>query len=318
MHIRSATRGSALALWQTRHVAALVHETDSSVVFDEVVVSTVGDRRTDVPIHSMGGKGIFVKEVQAAVLDGRADIAVHSGKDMPAVSPDGLVLAAVPERADARDALVGCRFDDLPTGARIGTGSVRRRAQLAWHRPDLVFSEIRGNIATRLGKAADFDAIVMASAAIDRLGEFPAVVDRLDPSILLPQVAQGALTIECRADDTNIRALLAMIEHRPSRRVVDAERAFLAELGGDCSLPAGAHAVLTNRPVVPAEKSGDAGKGRHAGDREIELTGMLSTLDGRVLIRETRRGFNPDDLGRSVARYLLDDCGGADLLSDLR
>jgi len=297
-------------LWQTRHVAELLGRVelpgsaDPPARLEEVVVSTVGDRRTDVPIHTMGGKGIFVKEVQAAVLDGRAEIAVHSGKDMPAVSPDGLVLAAVPQRADARDALIGCRFDDLPVGARIGTGSVRRRAQLAWLRPDLVFSEIRGNIATRLGKAAEFDAIVMAAAAIDRLGETPTVVDRLNPAIMLPQVAQGALTIECRADDSATRALLAAIEHAPTRRVVDAERAFLAELGGDCSLPAGAHAVLVH-----------TGEG---GDGEMELTGMLSSLDGRVLIRETRTGSGPDDLGRSVARYLLDECGGTDLLSDLR
>lgn len=306
MELRAATRGSALALWQTRHVASLLRAVDQSVALEEVVVSTVGDRRTDVPIHTMGGKGIFVKEVQAAVLDGRADIAVHSGKDMPAVSPDGLVLAAVPQRADARDALVGCRFDDLPTGARVGTGSVRRRAQLAWHRPDLLFSEIRGNIATRLAKSTDFDAIVMAAAAIDRLGETPEIVDRLDPSILLPQVAQGALTIECRSDDVTTLGLLAEIEHAPSRRVVDAERGFLSELGGDCSLPAGAHAVL-----VGDESS-------HVGAREIELAGMLSTLDGRVLIRETRVGSDADDLGRSVARYLLEECGGSDLLSDIR
>ncbi len=299
MALRAATRGSALALWQTRHVAGLLAVIDNPVALEDVVVSTAGDRRTDVPIHTMGGKGIFVKEIQAAVLDGRADMAVHSGKDMPAVSPDGLVLAAVPERADARDALVGCRFDDLGVGARIGTGSVRRRAQLAWHRPDLVFAEIRGNIATRLSRVADFDGIVMAAAALDRLGETPDVVDRLDPSILVPQVAQGALTVECRVDDDSTRELLAAIEHAPTRRVVDAERSFLAELGGDCSLPAGAHAVLV-------------------GHDEIELTAMLSTLDGRVLIRERRTGIDPDLLGRSVARYLLDECGGSDLLSDLR
>jgi len=287
-------------------VASLLAAVDPLVNLEEIVVSTVGDRRTDVPIHTIGGKGIFVKEVQAAVLDGRADIAVHSGKDMPAISPDGLVLAAVPERADPRDALVGCRFDDLPAGARVGTGSVRRRAQLAWHRPDLVFSEIRGNIATRLAKSADFDAIVMAAAAIDRLGETPEIVDRLDPSILLPQVAQGALTIECRSDDAATLRLLAEIQHEPTRRVVDAERGFLTELGGDCSLPAGAHAVLAG------------GESADNGGREIELTGMLSTLDGRVLIRETRLGTDAEALGRSVARYLLDECGGSDLLSDLR
>ena len=295
--LRAATRGSPLALWQTRHVAGRL---DHPV--EEVVVSTVGDRRTDVPIHTMGGKGVFVKEVQAAVLYGRADFAVHSGKDLPAETPDGLVLVAVPSRADARDALVGAAWADLPTGARVATGSVRRRAQLAWHRPDLVFSELRGNIQTRLGKLESdgYDAIVMAAAAIDRLElDLTVTVDRLDPSVMVPQVAQGALAIECRADDADAIAALAAIEDADTRRVVDAERAFLSELGGDCDLPAGAHAVL-------------------APDNSIEMVGMLSSLDGRVLIRERRTGADPDALGRGIARHLLDDAGGTDLLADTR
>ncbi len=293
MTLRAATRGSALALWQTRHIAELL-----GAPVEEVVVSTVGDRRTDVPIHSMGGKGVFVKEVQAAVLDGRADFAVHSGKDLPAVTPDGLALVAVPARADARDALIGATWDSLAPGARVATGSVRRRAQLAWHRPDLNFSELRGNIATRLEKAEGFDAIVMAAAALDRLEVSPAVVDRLDPSVMVPQVAQGALAIECRADDVEAIATLAAIEDGPTRRVVDAERAFLDELGGDCDLPAGAHAVLV-------------------GD-EVEMVGMLAALDGRVLIRERRSDVDGVSLGRAIARHLLDDAGGADLLADAR
>ena len=218
----------------------------SSSEIDEVVVSTVGDRNTDVPIHSMGGKGVFVKEVQAAVLDGRADFAVHSGKDLPAVTPDGLVLVCVPARADARDASSAHRGRRcLP--AHIATGSVRRRAQLAWHRPDLVFSELRGNIQTRLEKleSGGFDGVVMAAAAIDRLAlDLSIPVDRLDPAIMLPQVAQGALAIECRADDTETISVLRAIQHADTRRVVDTERAFLHELGGDCDLPAGAHATL--------------------------------------------------------------------------
>lgn len=295
--LRAATRGSPLALWQTRHVAGLLSRT-----VDEVVVSTVGDRKSDVPIHTMGGKGVFVKEVQAAVLDGRADFAVHSGKDLPAETPDGLVLVAVPARADARDALVGSAWADLPTGARVATGSVRRRAQLAWHRTDLVFSELRGNIQTRLGKleSGGFDAIVMAAAAIDRLElSLEVTVDRLDPALMVPQVAQGALAIECRSDDADTIATLAAIEDADTRRVVDAERAFLSELGGDCDLPAGAHAVTT-------------------ADGEVEMEGMLSSLDGRVLIRERRVGDDPDMLGRSIARHLLDDAGGSTLLADAR
>lgn len=295
--LRAATRGSALALWQTRHVASLLGRD-----LEEVVVSTVGDRELNVPIHTMGGKGVFVKEVQAALLDGRADIAVHSGKDLPARTPPELTLVAVPTRADARDALIGSTWDALPTGARVATGSVRRRAQLAWHRPDLVFSELRGNIQTRLEKLASggFDAIVMAAAALDRLElALDAEVDRLDPSIMVPQVAQGALAIECRADDTATIEALQAIQDPATRRVVDAERAFLDELGGDCDLPAGAHAVLDR-------------------DGTIEIVGMLSSLDGRVLIRERRRGDDPDVLGREVARFLLDERGGTDLLADTR
>ncbi|MGA0239051.1 MAG: hydroxymethylbilane synthase [Acidimicrobiales bacterium] len=293
--LRAATRGSPLALWQTRHVAALLGRG-----VEEVVVSTVGDRNTDVPIHSMGGKGVFVKEVQAAVLDGRADFAVHSAKDLPAVTPDGLVLVAVPTRADARDALVGSSWADLPLGAHVATGSVRRRAQMAWHRPDLVFSELRGNIQTRLGKleSEGFDAIVMAAAAIDRLElVITSTVDRLEPSVIVPQVAQGALAIECRSDDVDTIATLVAVEDAAARRVVDAERAFLSELGGDCELPAGANAYRT-------------------ADGDLAMVGVLSSLDGRRLLREARVGDDPERLGRSIARYLLDDLGGRSLLEN--
>ena len=297
MTLRAATRGSDLARWQTRHVGALLAASCGAVI-DEVVVSTLGDRDKSTPLHAMGGKGVFVKEVQAAVLDGRADLAVHSGKDLPADTPDGLMLVAIPERADARDALVGCRWDDLPAGAHVATGSVRRRAQMAWLRPDLRFSELRGNVPTRMEKAADFDAIVVAAAAIDRLGLAAPVIDRLEPWVMLPQVAQGALAIECRSDDQATIDLLRTVDHPSTRRAVDAERAFLSELGGDCDLPAGAHAVLVGE--------------------QIELVGMLASLDGRVLIRERRLGAAPDALGRAVARFLLDDAGGADLLADAR
>ena len=292
--LRAATRGSALARRQTSIVAGLLAEA-GGVAPEPVVVSTTGDRRPDDPIHAMGGKGVFVKEVQAAVLDGRADIAVHSAKDLPSSTPEGLVLAAVPRRGDPRDALVGCRLAELPAGATVATGSVRRRAQLAWTRPDLAFAELRGNIATRLNKAAAFDAIVMAAAALQRLGLEPDLLEVLEPDVFVPQAGQGAIAVECRADDRAVLETLLAIEHEPSRRAVDAERAFLAELGGDCSLPAGAHAT------------GTAGGG-------LELTGLLASLDGKVLIRDTRRGRDPETLGRAVARHLLDHCGGRKLL----
>nr|WP_283251208.1 hydroxymethylbilane synthase [Rhabdothermincola salaria] len=302
--MRAATRGSALARWQTDHIAALLAAAGAArgveVTVEAVVVQTVADARLDIPIWEMGGKGVFVKEVQAAVLDGRADLAVHSGKDLPALTPDALVVGAVPERADARDVLVGTCLADLPPGAVVATGSVRRRAQLAWLRPDLTFRGLRGNIATRLAQSGSFDAIVMAAAAVERLELDLAdrVVEVLDPSVMLPQVAQGALAVECRADDARSRELLAAVEHGPSRAAVDAERGFLAELGGDCDLPAGAHAVVDT-----------------AADR-IMVEALLASMDGHVLLRHQRRGAVADGprLGRELARHLLDDAGGASLL----
>jgi hydroxymethylbilane synthase len=286
--LRIATRGSELALWQARHVAALLGGDAELVVLD-----TTADRRLDVPIWELGGKGAFAKEIQAAVLDGRADLAVHSGKDLPSTTLPGLVLAAVPERGDARDALVGGTLADLRPGATVATGSLRRRAQLADLRPDLTFAGLRGNMATRLAKAADFDAIVVAAVAFERLGLGEHLAEVLPVDVLVPQVAQGALAVECRAGDDATIAALAAIEHGPSRRAVDAERAFLAELGGDCDLPAGAHAV-------------GAGDG-------LRLTGLLATPDGHVVLRHTAEGADGEALGRAVARHLLDH-GGASLL----
>lgn len=294
VRLRAATRGSRLARLQTDLVAGLLGP-DVEIV--PVVVSTVGDRRQDVPLHEVGGQGVFVKEVQAAVLDGRADIAVHSAKDLPALPAVGLVLAAVPERGDARDALVGARLDALPPGARIGTGAVRRRAQLAAIRPDLTFGELRGNIETRLAKAGGFDAIVVAFAALSRLGLVARAAECLDPAMLVPQVGQGALAVECRADDGATRGLLAAIEHRATRAAVDAERAFLASIGGGCELPVGAHATV-------------------AAD-VIELRAMLATFDGRRVLRAARTGDDPTTLGRDLADHLLHTAGGAELLAEL-
>ena len=294
MRIRIATRGSPLARWQAERVADLLRTVDPDIDVEFVVVATTGDLDRTTPLEQLGGQGVFVKEVQAAVLDGRADVAVHSAKDLPALTPDGLILAAVPERGDPRDALVGCCFLDLPDGARVATGSIRRRAHLAYRRPDLHFEPLRGNIATRLAKAADFDAIVIAQAALDRLGLTPAVVDPLDPGLLLPPVAQGALAVACRSDDAATTNLLAGIEDPVARRAVDAERGFLAELGAGCDLPVAAHA--------------------RALDGAVELTGALSSYDGGTLLLETRRGAAPGALGRSVARHLLGERGGATLL----
>jgi hydroxymethylbilane synthase len=262
---------------------------------EPLIVDTAADRRLDVPIWALGGQGVFVKEVQAAVLEGRADIAVHSAKDLPSKPTEGLVIAAFPERGDARDALVGGTLAGLPAGARIGTGSVRRRAQLSWLRPDLTFAGLRGNMQTRLAKASAFDAIVVASVALQRLGRSAERSEVLDPELVVPQVGQGALAVECRADDHATRELLAVIDHPPSRRAVEAERAFLREVGGSCDLPVGAYAVL------------DA-------DGTIRLEGMIATGDGRIVLRHRDAHDAPEELGRRVARYLLVDAGGSSLL----
>jgi hydroxymethylbilane synthase len=284
--LRVATRGSALARWQAERVVARLDQPA-----ELVIVSTTGDRDTSSTIHALGGTGVFVKEVQDTVRRGDADVAVHSAKDLPPLTPDGLRLVAIPERGDPRDALVGARLEELPTGARVGTGSVRRRAQLAALRPDLTFGELRGNIPTRLEKAADFDAVVMAAAALDRLDRADRIAERLAPSTLLPQVAQGALAVECRADDATTLAALAAIDDPVVAAEVAAERAFLAELGGGCSLPCGALA-------------------RRADDGTLTVDALLASLDGRVVLRATVTGTEPDELGRELARRILDDEGG--------
>jgi hydroxymethylbilane synthase len=291
--LRAATRGSTLARLQTELVATLL-----GIDVEAVVVETTGDRNADTAIWAMGGQGVFVKEVQTAVLDGRADFAVHSAKDLPSAPTDGLVIAAVPERGDPRDALVGATLEGLPVGGRVATGSVRRRAQLAHHRPDLTFAGLRGTIETRLRKAADFDAAVVAAVALQRLGRSEVIAELLDPSVVVPQVGQGALAVECRTDDLPTRRLLAPIEHEASRIAVDAERAWLHEIGSGCDLPVGANATV-------------------ADDGTITLTAMLGTLDGRVLLRTRARGDDASELGPRLARELLDGAGGRALLFDL-
>ena len=283
--IRAATRGSPLARWQAEHVAARLRAVDPSVSVELVVVDTDGDRRLDVPIWELGGKGVFAKEVQAAVLDGRADIAVHSAKDLPSVVVPGLVIAAVPERGDPRDALVGSTLADLATGAEVATGSLRRQAQLAAVRPDLRFVGLRGNMATRIAKAAEHDAVVVAAPALARLGLADRIAERLPTDLVLPQVAQAALAIECREDDATLRALLGSIEDADARRCVDTERAFLAALGGDCSLPAAAYATIVDG--VPS------------------IEGRIASVDGSTVLRQVGTD------GGAVAHHLLDHGGRA-------
>jgi hydroxymethylbilane synthase len=281
--VRIATRGSALARWQAEHVASLLGDAEL------VIVETIGDRDKATSLSELGGTGIFVKEVQAAVLDGRADIAVHSAKDLPSnpsLATPGLVIGAVPPRADVRDALVGSALAGLPPGGVVATGSARRRALLADLRPDLTFEDLRGNIDTRLGRAVSGTAVVVAHAALVRLGLTDRAAEVLSPEVVVPQVGQGALAIECRAGE---ESLVASLDDDESRRAVDAERSWLATIGGGCDLPVGAHAVV------------DGG--------EVRLTAVLASFDGRVVLRDSEAGVDPIAVGSSLAARMLDDGG---------
>lgn len=277
--LRIATRSSPLARWQASYVAGLL---DAPATLE--LIETRGDADQRSPIAQIGGKGVFVKEVQRAVLDGRADLAVHSAKDLPAVTVDGLCLAAVPERGDVRDCLVGSRLEDLAPGARVATGSARRRVQLHQLRPSLEFAELRGNIATRLAKQADYDAIVMAAVALERLGEVPPVVEVLDPQQMIPQVGQGAIAVECRRDDEATRALVAAIESDEARACVDAERAFLGELGADCSLPAGCYVTRD--------------------EHEFWVRALLADDTEQIVVRDEQFGFDGVAVAVEMARSL--------------
>ena len=318
--LRIATRGSALARWQAEEVSRLLRAANPACQVELVVVDTVGDRRQDVPVWEMGGQGVFVKEVQTAVIEGRADLAVHSAKDLPSAPAPGLILAALPCRADPRDAVVGVSLADLGAGAVVATGSVRRRAQLASLRPDLTFTGLRGNIATRLERVPAGGAVIVALAALQRLGLADRATEILDPTVMLPQVGQGAIAVECRADDPDTAAALATIDDRAVHVAVAAERGFLAHLGGGCDLPVGAYARF----------------GVDGGPLVVE--GLMASLDGRVVLRSFSAGDMPGpgaggasgpnwpgdfdvsaalaaaaDLGTRLAQDLL-AAGGADLL----
>lgn len=240
--IRLATRGSRQALTQSRIVADALEVATGEPV-ELVRVETHGDRTQadQIPLHAIGGQGVFVKEVQRAVLDGRADLAVHSAKDLPSEPAAGLTIAAFTERRSPHDALIGSRLEELSTGATVATGSVRRRAQLARMRPDLRFVELRGNIETRLTKVPDGGAIVMAAAALSILDLEERIDDVLSLDDFVPAVGQGCVAIECRSDDAGTIDGVSRLDHRPTRRAVEIERSFLSELGAGCTMPVGAH-----------------------------------------------------------------------------
>lgn len=278
--MRLATRGSLLARWQTNHVAALL-----GVEPELVIVETLGDQRRDVPVEELDGTGTFVTEVRQAVLDGRADAAVHSAKDLPSAPVEGLCIVSVPERGDARDALVGSTLSGLPPGALVGTGSARRRVQMANLRPDLQFGPLRGNIETRIAATGQkFAAVIVAAAALQRLGLSYRAGQPLDVESFVPQPGQGALAVECRADDARSIATVAAIEHRGTRLAVDCERAFLAEVGGGCGAPLGAYAEVDANGLILA-------------------TGVLADGQG-ALFRHSVTGSDPERVGRALALAL--------------
>jgi hydroxymethylbilane synthase len=300
--VRIATRASELALWQARYVARRIEQELGRAV-EIVPLTTTGDELRDVSLAKVGGKGLFVKEIEDALLDGRADVAVHSAKDLPGESPPELVFAAFPERADARDALVApgvARLDDLPRGARVGTGSARRSAQLLRERPDLEIAPLRGNVPTRLAKLERerLDAVVLACAGLDRLGLADRIAERIDPLRLVPAVGQGALAIQTRRGDRLAEALAVLADPDTATRVA-AERACQARLGADCNAALGAHALLA--------------QGR------LTLRVRLLDSDGAASIERTVEGDARDaaSLGRSAAEQVL-AAGGAALLEKLR
>lgn len=266
--IRIATRGSRQATTQSEGVAGRLR----AAGFDTelVLVETLGDRTQadNVPLHTIGGQGVFVKEVQRAVLDDRADVAVHSAKDLPATDADGLEIGAFLARRSAHDVLIGATLDGLPHGAPVATGSVRRRAQLRLVRPDLEFRELRGNIPTRLERIPDGGAIVMALAALEILGMTDRVDEVLDPTHFVPAVGQGCVAVECRVGDRRVADALAAIDDARTRRAITIERAYLDELGAGCTLPVGAYADGDLLHVFLADDTGHT-----AVTRAVELTG---------------------------------------------
>jgi len=297
------TRGSQLALWQANWVKAELERLHEGVSCELLIIKTKGDKILDVPLAKVGGKGLFVKEIEEALLDGRIDLAVHSMKDMPAHLPEGLKIGAIPEREDPRDALIsknGLTFEDLPKGARVGTSSLRRSAQLLAKRPDLQIETLRGNIDTRLKKVLEgnMDAIILAAAGLKRLGLGEHITECLAPELMLPAVGQGALCIESRENDDRIDAALSPLNHMPTRTTVLAERAFLNTLEGSCQIPVGAF----------AETDGET----------ITIRGLVAEIDGtRILMeKDTAENAQGEALGITVAERLK-EAGAAEILSKL-
>ena len=297
--IRVGTRASPLALAQTEEILTPLRRAYPNVQFETVRITPDGDRRKSAPLLSMA-RGMFVKELEVAILAGEVDVAVHSAKDMPSDLPPGLCIAAFGARHDPRDVLVdrwGAPFSELPAGARLGTSSPRRTAQLKNLRQDVEILPIRGNVGTRLDKArgGDYDGVVVAASGVARLGRSDEITEYFPPSVSTPDAGQGALVVEARSSDDELHNLLSTVDDAPTRITVTAERAFIAAIGGGCQVPVGVYAELTGNT--------------------LELTAMAGLPDGSRLFRVGVSGDpdSPEDAGRDVARRLI-DAGAGDIL----
>lgn len=302
-HLRIASRESALALWQSNHIKAELEALYPELTVEIVGMTTKGDKILDVPLAKIGGKGLFVKELEVSMLEGHTDIAVHSMKDVPMEFPEGLELAIICEREDPFDAFVSNQYSalsELPEGASVGTSSLRRQSQLAALRPDLVIKPLRGNVNTRLAKldAGEYDAIILAASGLKRLGFEERIKSTLSETESLPAVGQGALGIECRSEDAQIKALLAPLLHQETFQCVSAERAMNHRLHGGCQVPIAGFAT----------QDGDT----------INMTGLVASTDGQTILKTSASGdvSNAEALGRQIAEDLL-ELGAEPLLQAL-
>lgn len=302
--IKVGSRKSALAMWQTEHVIEILKEKNPELDFEIIPISTKGDKILDVPLAKIGDKGLFTKELEVALLNGEIDFAVHSVKDMPTNLPEGLKLGAMTKRHNPQDAFVSAddiKFEDLPEGAVIGTSSLRRRAQLLYHRPDLNLVDIRGNLQTRLTrmKEQNMDGIILAAAGLERLGMAENIKDRLDFSICLPAVGQGSLAIEIREDDFFIEKIIKGINDEETEICIRAERALLRDFEGGCQIPIGAHGEIL--------------------EGKLFLEGLVASLDGTKMIRNTIKTevSDPEKTGKDLADLLRKD-GAASILQEIR
>ncbi len=301
--LRIGTRGSALALSQTQGIADRIGERHPDLRVAIVPIKTTGDKMQDVSLAKIGGKGVFIKEIEEALLRGEVDLAVHSLKDVPSEIPGGLEIGIVPEREDPRDVLVsrdGRQIEELPRGARIGTGSLRRTVQLKHRIPGIEIVPIRGNIGTRIGKieTEGLDGVILAAAGLKRLGWIDRVSQFLPEDLMIPAIGQGALALELRKGDGETREMLLFLQHEPSYRAAEAERAFLKVFGGGCQLPIAAHARLENGG--------------------LRLVGAVGSLDGAVLIRDEISGpaGESESIGRELAERILTR-GGKEILENI-